>query len=109
MPRPGLTPGIEPARDFSGFGIDAGQIRSLVLVVVVAGQRQVVRIVAATVLLGNDMLDVQAVERLVVLMNQAVFATVVCPVPDQVARPCIHHLCSEARKSLRALAWRMAK
>src|SRR5438552_4549850 len=68
MSGPGLTPGIKEPDDFCGHGIDAGEVGTLVLVVVVTGQRQVGRIITTAVLLRNHMFQVQAVEGLVVLM-----------------------------------------
>ena len=109
MTRPALTARMEKAHHLSGFGIDAGEVWALVLIVVVASQGKVVRVVGATVLLGNHVFHVQAIERLIVLMDQAILATLVCPAPNQFARRGIHQVRSETFKSLRAFAWMIAR
>jgi hypothetical protein len=109
MTRPALKTWIEETNDFSGFGIDAREIGPLVCVIVMAGQGKVFRIIGPTVLLGNDMLYVQAVKWLVILMDPAVLAPMACPTPDKLTSPGIHHLRSDPLKSLRAFAWMMAR
>jgi hypothetical protein len=74
-----LTAGIKKTHDLSGHRIDPGQIGAFVLVIVMAGQGQVFRVIGPAVLPGNDMLHVQAVERLVVLMDPAVFTSMPSP------------------------------
>jgi hypothetical protein len=108
MTRPALTPRMEKTHHFCGLGIDAREVRAFVLVVVVARQGEIIRIVGTTVLFGNHVFHVHTIERLIVLMDQAILATVVCPAPNQFTRCGVHQVRSEGFKSLRAFAWMMA-
>jgi hypothetical protein len=88
------------------FGSMPVRFGPLVQVVLVAGQRQVVRGVPAPVLLGNDVFDVEGEKRVVVLVQPAVFAAVGRPATHQFSRGLVHQ---EAEVSwARALAWRIA-
>ena len=86
MTRPALTAGIKNADDLSGFGIDPGQIGAFVFVIVMVRQSKVFRIIVTTVLLRDNMFNVQAVEWLVVLMNPAIFTSSDSPASDECTR-----------------------
>jgi hypothetical protein len=64
MTRPTLPAGIEQTHDLSRPRIDAGEIGAFVLVVVMAGQGKVVRVIAAGMLFCDNMLDMKPVKRL---------------------------------------------
>ena len=77
---------MKESDNLSRLGIDAGEIGAFVFVIVMAGQGEVLRIIGSTVLLRNNMLDMQAEKWLVVLMDPAVFAPPTRPAPDSLAR-----------------------
>ena len=54
--------------DISRARINARKVGPLVVIAVMAGQRKITRAIAATMLLGNDVFNVEAIERFVVLM-----------------------------------------
>ena len=97
---------MEEPREFVGDRINACQVRSLVEVVLVTGQGQITWRIRTSVLTGDDVFDVEGEERIIVLMELAVFAALLRALPDQISRRCVHH--EEARSRARALAWRMA-
>ncbi len=47
-------------------------------------------VIRAAMQLGDDVLDVKPVERLVVLVTLALLATIACPVTDQLVRQGCH-------------------
>src|SRR5581483_1007005 len=79
----------------------------VVFALVVAGK--VLRAVAAAVLPGDDMVDVEAEERLVLLAEAAVLAALARPLADQPARRGIHQGFAGRRRAARAFACRMAR
>jgi len=106
---PALASWMKQTDDFPGFRIDTGQIWTFVFVVVVASQRQITRMVFAAVLPGDDVFRVHSVERLIVLVNTAVFTAITRTLPDKLARGGVDHERSWTFSSWRALAWRMAR
>jgi hypothetical protein len=79
---------------------------ALVQVVVVTGKCQVAQGITPPVLLGDDVFDVEDGQRVVSLVEAAVFTAVVRSPPDVFLGSCIHHEPFSSRA--RALAWRMA-
>lgn len=106
MSRPLVPPRMKEPHKFLGDRIDACQVRPLVEVVLVTGQGQIAWRIRTTMLTGNDVFDVEGEERVIVLMELAVFAALPRALPDQFSRGSVHH--EEARSRARALAWRMA-
>jgi hypothetical protein len=104
MARPALATRMEKTHDFAGLRVDPGEIWAFMVVIVMTGQRKIVRIVAAAVLLRDNVLDMEAIEWLVVLMDSAVLAAVAGAAPDQFAGLGVHPLPSETFKSRRAFA-----
>jgi hypothetical protein len=85
MLSPTVAPGVEEGHKLTAEGIHAREVRALAKVAAVAGQRQIVNVIAPTVLFGDDMLNV--VRQLAVLLTQqAIFTTVIRPAADKV--PC---------------------
>ena len=74
---------MEQHSDLSGEWIDARQIRTLAQIALDAGQRQVLRVVGATVLPWDDVLDVQERERGIILVPPAILTPVACAVSNQ--------------------------
>ena len=89
MPFPLLPPRVEQRHDHSRFRFPACQIGAFGEITVLAAQGEVGGVIVPAVLLGNDVLDVER-EEVIVLMHQTVFAPVVCPRPDQPARGGVH-------------------
>lgn len=106
MPGPLVPPRVKEPGKFLADRVDAGQVRSLVQVVLVTGKGQVAWRIRTSVLTGDDVFDVECEERIIALMELAVFATLPRAPSDQVPRCCIHH--EEARSRARALAWSIA-
>jgi hypothetical protein len=89
MLSPAVAPGVEEGYKLTADGIHAREVRALAEVAAVAGQREIVNVIAPAVLFGDDMLDV--VRQLAVLLTQqAILATVVSPAADKVPRGGIH-------------------
>src|SRR5438309_3138404 len=82
VPRPLVTTRIEEPNFLPGLRVSARQIRPLAQIARVARQCAVVRVVAAAVLPGDDVLDVERPVGVVVLMDAAVFAAPAGPPPD---------------------------
>lgn len=57
-----------------------------------AREREVFGIIAAPVLPGDDVFDMESVERLIVLMDAAILAPLSGPVPHKVSQRVIHRL-----------------
>jgi hypothetical protein len=57
---PTIPSWMEEGGDLSGVGINAGQVRALVEIARWAGEREVRRVIRATVLSGDDVFDVKA-------------------------------------------------
>ncbi|CAN5900513.1 hypothetical protein BH23GEM7_BH23GEM7_30910 [soil metagenome] len=86
---PLVSPGVKERHDLTGEGIDSRQVGSLVQVTAVAGQSQVIEVVRAAVLPGDDVLDV--VGQLAVLLDEpAVFTTIRCPTANPIPRGGVH-------------------
>ena len=73
---PFLGSRVEQVRDFTCHWVNTREIWSLVAVAKVAGKGQVLWIIAATMLLGDDVLDMKS-DAIILLVNVAVFAAIV--------------------------------
>src|SRR5271157_645365 len=73
-----------------------------------AGKAKDVRIVGSTMLLGDDMLNVERQEIGVVFVQPAVFTATASPHPDKGPESGVHHSPWELARSWRALDLRMA-
>jgi hypothetical protein len=56
--RPMVAPGVEEGNKLATEGIHTREVRSLAKITAVAGEREIVGVIAPAVLFGNDMLDV---------------------------------------------------
>src|SRR5689334_3863828 len=97
---------MEQPCELARQGIDAGQVRSLMEIIFVTGQGQIAGGILTPVLPGHDMFDVKREERVVVLVQTAVFAAAPRPPSYQFAGEGIHY--ELAVRRARALAWRIA-
>lgn len=86
-----------------------GRIRTLPFIAPMAGEREVAGIVRIAVYPGDDVLDTEAVERIVVLVNPAVLASAARPPADELAGQGLHQTGLRSLSSLRDFAWRIAR
>lgn len=77
------------AYQFSTDGIDACQVGALAEIAPVARQRQVVGFVGTAVLFGDNVFDVMR-QCTMLLGEQTVFTTILCPSPDEIVGRGIH-------------------
>jgi len=89
MLSPAVAPGVEEGHKLTADGIHTREVRALAKVAAMAGQREIINVIAPAVLFGGYMLNV--VRQLAVLLTQqAILATVIRPAPDKVPRGGIH-------------------
>jgi hypothetical protein len=86
---PLVAPGVEEGHKFTGECIDTREVRAFVEITVVAGQREIVNVIAPAMLLRNYMLDVVS-QLAVLLAEQAILATVGRSSPDKAPRGSVH-------------------
>ena len=77
---------MEQLRNRLGLRVNASPVRSFVQVAIDAHQYQVVEIVRAAVNLWDDMLDVKGRQWRVLLVHQAILATIAGALPDAGSR-----------------------
>ncbi len=87
---------VEELGDFACFGINSREINAFVRVASVAGQGQVSRLIIATVLARNDVLDVERRKRQVLLPEQIIFAAIAGSATDKRADRGVHQLMRQA-------------
>ena len=102
VPRPFVPSRVEQPDKLPGDGIDAGQVRALAQVVWVTGEGQVAQCVHASVLFGDDVLDVKREEGIVVFVEAAVLAAAPSASEHPLARDEVNH--AERASRARALA-----
>jgi hypothetical protein len=95
---------MEEGSDLAGVRIDTGEVRALVLIAVEARQRQVCGIICPTVLLRDDVLDVQRGNRQIFLGQQAVLTAIARSLPHLPSSGRIDHKGGSLARSFRALA-----
>ena len=106
VPRPFVPSRIEQLDELLRDRIDAGEVRAFAQVVLVTGEGQVAHCVHASVLLGNDVLDVKREEGIVVFVKTAVLTAAPSAAAHPLPRDEIDH--AERASRARALACRMA-
>lgn len=74
---------VEERHDLAGLGINARKIRPFVGVAAVAGESEILRVVAAPVLFRSHVLDVEGDEGSRFLRNAAILAHVTGAPPDE--------------------------
>ena len=87
---PNLSARVEEVRDLVCLIIDCAEVRSLVMIAVMASQREVRRIIRTVMLAGNDVLDVKTKIRFGVLMKPAILALIAGTLPNELARGEVH-------------------
>lgn len=95
---------VEKRGNFARFGINAREISTLMRVASIAGQDQIRRLIIATVLARNDVLNVERRKRELLLPEQTVFAAIAGPAKDKRADRGVHQLCGRPERRARALA-----
>lgn len=98
MIAPGLISGMIQNDDLTGFGIDAREIRPFVQITVLTGQREVVFIVAAVVLLRDDVFNVQTDGGRLSLLQSAVLTGVARAVANPLTQIGIHYDASRCER-----------
>ena len=78
--------------DLIGVGIYARQVGTFMKIAIDTRERKIVEIVGATMLFGDDMLDVELSKRRIVLMQSTVFASIIGPLSHPVSCRSIHSL-----------------
>ncbi len=73
-----------------------------------AGKRSISRPVASTVLLRNNVIQVEGEKVIVVSMNVAILTTVASATPDKTPGSCIHADFPDSASNIRALDFRIA-
>ena len=58
VPRPMVAPGVEEGNKLAAEGIHTRKVRSFAKITAVAGQREIIGVIAPAVLFGDDMFDV---------------------------------------------------
>ncbi len=97
---PIVKPGMDRARQCSGLRIQPGEIRALVQIAMVAGQREILLRVLAFVLACGDVLDLKR-QRL--LPQPAVLTATRRALFDQLPQPGVHQaafVCASTRRAL---------
>ena len=89
MISPTVVPRVEEGHKLTADGIHSREVGALAKVAAMAGQREIINVIAPAVLFGDDMFNVVR-ELAVILGQQAIFAAVIRPAPDKVPRGGIH-------------------
>ena len=84
------------------------QIRPFSPITLRAGVTEAIWIVGASVLLGNDVFDLEGKRSGVFFTKMAVFAATACPLPDEGPERGVHHSPVELARSWRAFDFRIA-
>lgn len=87
--RPLVTARIEEPRAPARFGIDAGKVRTFVMVVGEASERKVAGDRLAPMLFGDDVIDLKG-NFIVDLRHPAILTTVVSALPNQLGKSDVH-------------------
>lgn len=77
-----MAPRVEQFSDLPSFGIDSGEIRTLMQVAVDAGECQIAELIAATMAARNDVLHVELGQRRILLSQLAILASIPRPFPN---------------------------
>jgi hypothetical protein len=106
MLAPLVLPGIEQARLFACFRVNAAQVWSLVEIAAMTGKRKILGRILPAVLSGNNVFDVERRQRLEIVMKPTVFASSASPLLHQPAQSRVHQVALRLASQIRALAWR---
>src|SRR5437762_797725 len=82
---PPVPPRVEEPRALASVGVDACEVRALVVVVGEAGEREVAGDRLAPVLFGDDVIDLEG-KLVVVLRHPAILTAVVSALPDELVK-----------------------
>jgi hypothetical protein len=87
---PPVLPRMKQPDERAAFRIKSTQVRTLVLIAVVAGESEVFAVVPSALLSSNDVLDVIGEERLRAVRKAAVFAAMIGTFTDGLPEPLVH-------------------
>src|SRR5206468_3150017 len=101
---PSVASRMKEPRDLPGLGINPSEVRALMEIALRAGEREIVRIVRAAVLPGDDVFDVKT-ESGKLFRQTTIFAAVSGALPDKLAGHRVHQagLSSASRDCASAL------
>lgn len=108
MALPALATGIEKANDLARNKISAAQVWSLMEVASVATPAAILQRIAAAMLLGEDMFDVEAGRRSSRVREPAVLAALPAPDAHDIAQGPCHGVADDRFSRARAFACSMA-
>jgi hypothetical protein len=91
MSTPTVAPRVKQPDNFVRVGIATGEVRALVQVALVAGERKVFKGIRATVLARIDVLDVKRVRVVVFLPETAILTAIPGALPHLLAESRAHH------------------
>jgi hypothetical protein len=95
VPREMLIPVVssrmEQTCDLTGYGIDPGDVRALMDIIVVAREGEVFGGSRSMVFYGDDMVELEG-QDIELLREPAILAGVACAFPDQVPKGVIHEV-----------------
>jgi hypothetical protein len=90
MVSPRLSSGIEERHKCAVYRVDPRKVRALMTIAMGTSECKVVSLVLATVLTCNDMFDLIPEEGFIVLMTEAILATIFGSLPDYVSSATVH-------------------
>src|ERR1035437_1381177 len=88
---PAIPARMKQPHNLARVGVNPGEVGALVQVAVETGQSQVLLLVSTPMLPGDDVLDMKPADRLVLLAQTAILATVAGPIPHPLAQRGVHH------------------
>lgn len=87
---PGVTSRMKEFDHISRVRIDSGQVRTFVEVTLMTREGEVLGVVRSAVFPGHDVLDVKAKDRIILLVNPAVFTAISGELPDTFSKTFVH-------------------
>jgi hypothetical protein len=87
---PMLMARIVKLDDGLGFRVATRKVRPLSMIAATTCPSQIVRIVAAAMLFGNDVFEMENGVRIGMLRQQAILATLSGPLPHKISRSAVH-------------------
>ena len=91
MLRPLLLPRIKEQHYLTGLRIDGGEVWPFVQVAAIAGQCEVIRMIAPLVLARGDVLDVEDEGTMPDQFEMAILATISCALSDESSQRRVDH------------------
>ena len=105
---PDVGAGIEESRQFTSVRVDAGKIRSLLVIAEVTSEGEVFQFIRPAMLSGNDMFDVEGEIGVITLVNSAILTTTFSSLANELFSFVIHYAVRELEAHARAFNRRSA-